>query len=96
MPSGRGRSDDDRDAGARLEEIMALIRSYGTEVTATFGRRFSASEVLRDPEPLIARFEDGLTRNGRTISNGITGRLQPERLDGLAGIRSVSGRSVGV
>ena len=32
---------------------------------------------------------DGLTRNGRTTSAGITGRLQPERVDGLSGIRTL-------
>ena len=51
--------------------------------------------TLKGKAGLKAGQVDGLPRNGRTISVGMTGRLQPEHVDGLAGIRTIPGWTKG-
>ena len=74
-------------AATRLSDDAGLTRSYsGAHRWAGSWGRAS----LRSGRPNIKTGGlDGLTRNGRTISAGMTGRLQPERVHGLAGIRTL-------
>jgi len=68
------------------------VDSYASQAsTALFTERLAGpAPTQSDMAP--ARL-DGSTRNGRTISAGITGRLQPEHVDGLAGMRTRTGRT---